>query len=387
MCLAGCSVVRHPEIETMLRIKGIPGGFEKGQIVRPETGECISFEQLLSDLQGVRIVYIGEKHTNREHHDAQARIIEALHSKDPVLTIAMEMFESSDQQVLDRWTGGELDEQSFLSSAGWKEKWKYDFELYRGILGFIKDKSLALVGINVPNSIVEKVARTGLEGLSDEERALIAKEIDTSNELHKEYVRAYFFVHEFDKIEQFEFFYQAHCVWEDSMAEAVSRISDRGRLVVITGNGHIAHKFGVPDRVFRRTNAPFKTIMPIETGTRVKMGVADYIWVTSAQTPEYCGYGSGRRRKSLIGIKLQRPEGRNGVLILDVIPETPAARAGLKTRDIIVAVDGKPVSDPSDLHDAVAGDKGASSFLFKVDRQGEFIELNVRVERADTISP
>ncbi|HID30215.1 MAG TPA: PDZ domain-containing protein, partial [Desulfobacterales bacterium] len=59
----------------------------------------------------------------------------------------------------------------------------------------------------------------------------------------------------------------------------------------------------------------------------------------------------------------------------------PAVRAGVKPQDILVAVDGKPVSRLSDLHNAMAGTTGASTFLFRIDRQGKLLELTVHIEK------
>jgi Do/DeqQ family serine protease len=44
------------------------------------------------------------------------------------------------------------------------------------------------------------------------------------------------------------------------------------------------------------------------------------------------------------GLGLKRP---SGALVASVTPKSPAARAGLKTGDLIVAVDGQPVDDPN----------------------------------------
>ena len=384
MLVSACVVIQKLRTPEVVRIKGISENFDIGTIVRTVTGEVISFENLIADLEAVRIVYVGERHSNEAHHDVQLRILKALHEKDSTLLVGMEMFVNSDQQALDRWSAGKLDEETFLKEVRWEEKWKFDFALYRAILGFIREESLAVVAVNVPRAIVEKVARVGLGGLSDEERNKIAKEVDTSGEEHRTYVESAFHVHESDEINAFEFFYEAQCVWEDSMAEAISRALNNKRMAVMTGNGHIAYKFGIPNRAFKRTKASFRTVMPLAVGREVERDVADYIWVTPAERlaarSRLC---PGGPRKRVLGIQVKTLDQGKGVRIVGVMPKGPAATAGIKPQDILVAIDGKPVSRLSDLHNAIAGTTGASTFLFRIDRQGKLLELTVHIEKTN----
>ena len=81
-------------------------------------------------------------------------------------------------------------------------------------------------------------------------------------------------------LDNFEYFYMAQCVWEDAMAQAIAENLNADVMVVIAGNGHIQYKYGIPDRAFRRTDAPFLTIYPASVGGEVELGIADYIWVT-----------------------------------------------------------------------------------------------------------
>jgi len=384
LCVSACAVIQKLKMPTEVHIKGISKGFEIGTIVHTETGRVVSFEELMADLEDVRIVYVGERHSNEAHHDVQLRILKALYEKDPALLVGIEMFVSSDQEVLDQWSAGRLDEETFLKEADWEEKWKFDFGLYRAIFDFIREGALKVVAINVPCSIVEKVARVGLDGLADKERDQIAQKIDTSREEHRVYVESIFGTHESDEISAFEFFYEAQCVWEDSMAEAISRALNNKRMVVITGNGHIAHKFGIPDRAFKRTNASFLTVMPLAVGTEVESDAADYIWVTRAETQTH---GSrmfhGGPGRPVVGLKLKPLDRGKGVLIVDVVPKSPAAQAGIKPQDTLTAIDGNPVSRLSDLHNSIARSKGVSSFVFKIDRQGKLLELTVRIKKAN----
>ena len=64
------------------------------------------------------------------------------------------------------------------------------------------------------------------------------------------------------------------------MAQSIARGIKNDKMVVLSGNGHIIRKFGIPDRVFSRIMEPFRTIYPARPGSEVKLSYADYIWVT-----------------------------------------------------------------------------------------------------------
>ena len=64
------------------------------------------------------------------------------------------------------------------------------------------------------------------------------------------------------------------------MAQSIAHGIKNDKMIVLTGNGHIIRKFGIPNRVFSRIKAPFKTIYPAPSGSEVELSYADYIWVT-----------------------------------------------------------------------------------------------------------
>ncbi|MBI4877457.1 MAG: Do family serine endopeptidase [Acidobacteria bacterium] len=71
---------------------------------------------------------------------------------------------------------------------------------------------------------------------------------------------------------------------------------------------------------------------------------------------------------------------KGGVLVDSVEPGGPAEKAGIKTEDIIVALDGKPVKDGDDLVARVSETPIGSSMAVTVDRGGKKVELKVTVE-------
>ena len=265
-----------------LSIKDITTPFSEGTIVETANGVPVSFENLTTDLAGVRIVYVGEQHTSAAHHEIQLTVIKAIFKNHPDISIGMEMFDVSYQEILDLWSAGKLDRKEFLEKVHWYASWKFDYDLYADILNFIKEKNIQLVGLNIPFHIPPKIREGGIENLSGDDKKYLPEQIDASDAAHKAYVETIFKTHHFSKRVNFDYFYMAQCVWEDTMAESIARSLKNKTMIVLAGNGHIIRKFGIPERTFQRTGASFRTIYLATVGSEVKRDFADYIWVTPA---------------------------------------------------------------------------------------------------------
>jgi PDZ domain-containing protein len=71
-----------------------------------------------------------------------------------------------------------------------------------------------------------------------------------------------------------------------------------------------------------------------------------------------------------------------GVVVLAVEPSRPAASV-LRTRDVILAVDGKKLTSPNDLSAAIRAHKPGSVVELTVSRDGKQRKLNVKTEAGD----
>ena len=272
-----------------LLIKDISKSFEAGTIISAKTGKPVSYEYLINDLDKVQIIYVGERHNVPAHHDIQLRLIKDIFKSHPYVSVGMETFDRSYQQILYLWSDGELGEKEFMEKMHWYANWKYDYGLYKDVLLFLKNNKIRLVGLNIPPHIQSKIAIGGIESLSDDEKKHLPKEIDTSDADHKAYLEKIFKEHKVKGREKFENFYMAQCVWEEIMAESISQNLKKNPMIVLVGNGHIVHKFGIPDRAFRRTGASFKTIFLASTGSEAELSFADYIWVTPSINKHHMG--------------------------------------------------------------------------------------------------
>jgi serine protease Do len=73
-----------------------------------------------------------------------------------------------------------------------------------------------------------------------------------------------------------------------------------------------------------------------------------------------------------------------GVLVTEVLPKSPAANAGLKTDDVITAIDNNPIEDPGQLREAVQRVGPGKDAAIQVTRGKENLNLTVKLGEAPT---
>ncbi|MBN2032338.1 MAG: ChaN family lipoprotein [Deltaproteobacteria bacterium] len=259
--------------------------FHRNQILDLSSGKAVSFSEFMDHISSFDVVFVGETHTNVEHHLIQVQILQALLARVPSLSIGMEFFEQDQQDLLDQYTMGDATEEQFLESVDWKTTWGYPFHFYRPLLLAAKQDRIPVLALNAPRNIVKKVAREGLDGLEERERELIPCELDLGNEAHRAYVLETYERHDSGNLKKFQFFYEAQCVWDETMARNIAEFIKKHskKIIVFSGNGHISWKFGIPDRTKRRLPVSVVTIMPYQLHETVilEKDMADYVWLTA----------------------------------------------------------------------------------------------------------
>ena len=281
LALALLAVLTGCATETaMLKIEGLSEQLPAGTIWNTSESRTITTQKLINALKNARIVYVGEKHTNPRHHAVQLQIIEALSESGRPVSVGMEMFDRTYQHKLDRWSAGDWDWSEFLGQVHWYANWRYPDKLYKDILMYIRQKKLKIVGLNIPFCLPPKIAVGGLDSLSASERALLPDKIDTTDADHRAYVENIYKMHKLRGRDNFEYFYQAQCAWEDGMAQTIAAGLGSGHMVVLAGNGHIIRKFGIPKRVNRRIQVPYLTVYLATPDETIPPDAGDFIWVT-----------------------------------------------------------------------------------------------------------
>jgi uncharacterized iron-regulated protein len=345
-------------------------------------GDPITFTQFLNDLNATRVIYAGESHDQIEHHQIQVRMIRALVAKGKDVVIAMEMFERSQQPILDRWSKGLLPEEEFLKKIQWETTWGMDYELCKGVLDMAKTHHLRVLGLNVPRNLVRKVAENGIEKLLPEDRKMLP-EMDLTNQEHRAYIASIYQDHAKGSSKDFENFYEAQCLWDEGMAETLSGFlkssGGEGKTVLVfAGSGHIAFDFGIPKCLYRRIPVSFKTIVLKAwakeldrdlTFTTTSSPLANFLWITKPNPPQ--------KKQPRIGVILKTKENLEGLWIEQVVPGSPAEKAGLLPGDQFIAVEGIEIKEVKEIHHALAEKGWGKEVNFTILREGAKKEITV----------
>jgi serine protease Do len=122
------------------------------------------------------------------------------------------------------------------------------------------------------------------------------------------------------------------------------------------------------------------------TGFTQNRGIGLAIPVNEAKLVMDRLISEGKFVRSIIGIHMAQATsdplailGMVGVTVSEITPNGPAARAGLKTNDVIVAIDGKPVKTARDLRNTVTLMKPGQSITVSVRRDNSTKPLPIKV--------
>ncbi len=369
LLLSGCSVT-GPEAPVTPR---------PGEIFETSTGNPVSFEELREALMGVSVIFVGETHDQASHHEVQLRILRSILEYQGNLVIGMEMFGYEQQEVLDAWIRGEMSEDAFLRRVGWEENWGHPYILYRDILEEARNWSLPVLGLNAPGEVVGKTARFGLSGLTPSERSRIAKDIFLDLPEYRKIIRRQFETHEQTELSNFEFFFQAQRVWDETMAETlaahVPEFESNTKILVFTGSGHLYKRQGVVEAFERRTGLPLLTVIPVSperAREALALKLGDYIWVAAPSkfTPPRLGVTVDNAALS---------EGR--LEVSSVLEGTIAAKMGLQPGDVLESLNDVELHSVHSVHKAImdAG-RGRSVHQLRIRRNGVSMGLTFSMD-------
>jgi serine protease DegQ len=124
-----------------------------------------------------------------------------------------------------------------------------------------------------------------------------------------------------------------------------------------------------------------------KTGTSLGIGFAIPVSTAKTVMEQIIETGSVQRGWIGVGVQDMTPEiaesfkipSTRGALITEVFRGTPADRGGIKVGDVLVAVEGQPVTDSATMLNLIAALKPGSSAVLRVLREAKSVDLRVTV--------
>jgi len=259
-----------------------PGCTHQRFLKVPEMSE-VGVLELVAEIKGRDLVFVGEVHTRMAHHELQLKVIRALKEAGAGFAIGLEMFRAEDQASLDRWVGADMGEDEFRKV--YARNWLVPWPQYREIFLYAKEKRIPLVGLNVSRKIIHKVFKNGFAALGPEELSELPQGLTCDiDQEYEEFIRGAMEEHAMED-SSFKNFCEAQMVWDAGMAKrAIEYLNESPglKMVILAGGGH-SWKRGIPSQIERRSRFTSVVILP-EESKRIAFETitakdADYVWV------------------------------------------------------------------------------------------------------------
>ncbi|VAX24264.1 hypothetical protein MNBD_IGNAVI01-2627 [hydrothermal vent metagenome] len=383
------------------------------KILDTKSNKELTFDNLISELGNYRIVMIGETHTNQLHHDVQFDIIKGLTESGKKVILALEMFNSKQDEALAKWSSGETDESTFMQQTNFLVTWSHNYRYYKAIFDYTREKHIPMYGVNVERKYASKIGRGGLSSLTSEEKAAIP-EVDTSNIEHRFFVKVAMEGMSATMPAQFNNMYQAQSLWDTAMGEGAIKAAKENPdavVVVLAGSGHVVYNLGIGRIIKDRSDLPFASVVTVdvpdksEESTMMMMrkdvkkegmktdssknkkmdhssphsnphsmmgmdstpnkivirSLGDYLWGKKEMKQD---------KYPAFGFSINEFDGE-GFPIKRVLPNTIAYENGLRKGDIILAIDGTTFKNSFELKKYLQFKNWDEKISFELMRDGE----------------
>lgn len=333
--------------------------------------QVTGLSKIIPDLSSTRAVLVGEAHNFYHHHLAQLEVIRRLYMANPHLVIGMEMFQQPFQPVLDQYIAGDIDDTAMLEKTEYFQRWKFDYRLYEPILHFARENKIPVVALNIDKNITTKVGKTGLDSLSDEEKADIPADIDRNVPGYDERIRPIFEQHVNAKKRSFEDFIDVQLLWDEGMAQRAAQYLDahpEAAMVILAGSGHIAYGTGIPTRLARRLNSRVITLLSSD-GIKLEPDIADYVMFPAEKTLPKSG---------LMGVFLDEKD--KHVEAIGFSDGSPGEKAGIKKGDYFSRINNREIRGIYDIRLAMWDKKPGDLVNVEMLHKGKSVKFQVTLK-------
>ena len=235
-------------------------------------GEPLRYKDVLDDLAGVRVVYLGECHALERHHDIQEAVLRDLARRGVPLVLALEQMEHVQQPQLDRYNAGEIGFKELAEVTKWPARWN-NYKQYEPILKTARQFKIPVLALNARSETIRQVARKGgVEQLEPDVRKELPRDLQLNDPLYEKLLNLQLMVHMAATAERLRPMREAQICRDEMMASVLCSFleSERGKnrtAIVLCGAGHVSYGLGTVTRVRRRLpDLKYRIILPSESG-------------------------------------------------------------------------------------------------------------------------
>lgn len=255
------------------------------------SGARVSIESIAHAAKPGTIVIIGEKHGHAFAQKQQLQILQALRTRALKVSVGMEFLAYPEQEKLDSFRQNLLDEPSFLKAVNWGSP---SFDFYRDQILFPNlTAGETTIALNSPRFLSGKIAKTGLDSLTDQDKLLLPPQFELGRESYKK--RFASVMPHIPNPQLLDNYFAAQSLWDDTMAwkasEFIKNYPDQV-LVIIVGEFHVEYGGGLPYRLAQRGVQNILTVTQLDhedySGEELIEAIvpsheygprADFIWV------------------------------------------------------------------------------------------------------------
>jgi len=258
-------------------------------VLRGHGGSEVAADGLWGELAAAQAICVGETHDNPHDHWAQLQVVDRLSQQDQqagiTLAVGMEMFQRPFQGVLDDFSAGRIDEAALLDRSDWKDRWGFDFALYRPMITLAVSRGASLLALNIETELRKKISADGVDALPASERARVP-ELVLDDAEHRAWFDGLMAEmggahghsqggdgdHGDDKAEDpaaakatADRIYATQVLWDETMADTAARWVTAGehrQVIILAGTGH-CHDSAIVRRMKRRGVAQVVSVHPV----------------------------------------------------------------------------------------------------------------------------
>ena len=220
-----------------------------------------------NSLASADVIYVGERHTEASDHEYEFEIIKGVKVRGISFAIGWEMFEVSQQPLLDAWQSGRLSTAELLTRTDWAKHWGKDSPIYEKMLRWSQGAGVENYALNAPASLSRKIARG--EALTPEEQHLLPVGFrPLPGGLN--HFKVQMGTHPGPGRIDYSRYYKAQTLWDQTMADRVVRFRQHEparKLVVFAGRGHVESGYGIPPYVKQKRPATRQKILLPDAAT------------------------------------------------------------------------------------------------------------------------